>query len=77
MSFDETHNLVKVNPMVRWSLDDLVEHSNSERLPVNPLLSEGYLSIGCAPCTRKVAPGEDPRAGRWSGSDKIECGIHL
>lgn len=77
VSFDETHKLVKVNPMVRWSLDDLVEHSNSEGLPVNPLLSEGYLSIGCAPCTRKVAPGEDPRAGRWSGSDKIECGIHL
>lgn len=77
VSFDETHKLVKVNPMVRWSLDDLVEHSDAEGLPVNPLLSEGYLSIGCAPCTRKVAPGEDPRAGRWSGSDKIECGIHL
>ena len=77
VSFDETHKLVKVNPMVRWSLDDLVEHSQTHGLPVNPLLSEGYLSIGCAPCTRKVAPGEDPRAGRWSGSDKIECGIHL
>lgn len=77
VSFDETHGLIKVNPMVRWSLDDLVEHSNSSDLPVNPLLSEGYLSIGCAPCTRKVAPGEDPRAGRWSNTEKIECGIHL
>lgn len=77
VSFDETHKLIKVNPMVRWSLDDLVDYSSEHDLPVNPLLSDGYLSIGCAPCTRKVAPGEDPRAGRWSGSEKIECGIHL
>lgn len=77
VTFDETHKIVKVNPMVRWSLDELTDYSNSNGLPVNPLLSDGFLSIGCAPCTRRVAPGEDPRAGRWSGSDKIECGIHL
>lgn len=77
VSFDETHGLVKVNPVVRWSIDDLVEHSERRRLPVHPLLAEGYLSIGCAPCTRPVAPGEDPRAGRWAGQHKTECGIHL
>jgi phosphoadenosine phosphosulfate reductase len=77
VSFDETHKLIKVNPMVRWTLDELVEHSESHGVPVNPLMSEGYLSIGCAPCTRPVAPGEDPRAGRWAGQNKIECGIHL
>ncbi|NHU85430.1 phosphoadenylyl-sulfate reductase [Kocuria sp. JC486] len=77
VAFDETHKIVKVNPMVRWSLDELTDYSNAHALPVNPLLSDGFLSIGCAPCTRRVAPGEDPRAGRWSGTDKIECGIHL
>jgi phosphoadenosine phosphosulfate reductase len=77
VTFDETHKLVKVNPMVRWSIDDLLEWSQAHNVPVNPLMSEGYLSIGCAPCTRPVAPGEDPRAGRWAGKDKTECGIHL
>ena len=77
VTFDETHKIVKVNPMVRWSIDDLVEWSQEHNIPVNPLMSEGYLSIGCAPCTRPVAAGEDPRAGRWAGKDKIECGIHL
>lgn len=77
VTFDETHKLVKVNPMVRWSLDDLVEWSQDHGVPTNPLMAEGYLSIGCAPCTRPTAPGEDPRAGRWAGQDKIECGIHL
>ncbi|PLC11794.1 phosphoadenosine phosphosulfate reductase [Kocuria flava] len=77
VAFDETHGLVKVNPMVRWSLDDLLGWSQEHGVPVNPLMSEGYPSIGCAPCTRPVAPGEDPRAGRWAGKDKTECGIHL
>ncbi|MDO4255439.1 MAG: phosphoadenylyl-sulfate reductase [Kocuria sp.] len=77
VAFDETHKMIKVNPMVRWSLDELTEYSTTNGLPVNPLLADGYLSIGCAPCTRRVAPGEDPRAGRWSGTDKVECGIHL
>lgn len=77
VTFDETHRIVKVNPMVRWSVDDLVEWSQEHNIPVNPLMSEGYLSIGCAPCTRPVAVGEDPRAGRWAGKDKTECGIHL
>ena len=77
VTFDETHKLVKVNPMVRWTLDELVEWSQAHGVPTNPLMAEGYLSIGCAPCTRPTAPGEDPRAGRWAGKDKIECGIHL
>lgn len=77
VTFDETHKIVKVNPMVRWSLDELIEWSQDRGLPTNPLMAEGYLSIGCAPCTRPTAPGEDPRAGRWAGRDKIECGIHL
>lgn len=77
VSFDQTHKIIKVNPMVRWSLEELSDYSAAHGLPVNPLLSDGFLSIGCAPCTRRVAPGEDPRAGRWSGTNKIECGIHL
>lgn len=77
VTFDETHKLVKVNPMVRWTLDELVEWSQDHGVPTNPLMAEGYLSIGCAPCTRPTAPGEDPRAGRWAGQDKVECGIHL
>lgn len=65
--------------MVDWTFDQLIEYSEDNILPVNPpLLSQGYPSIGCQPCTRKVAPpGEDPpRAGRWAGSDKTECGLH-
>ncbi|WP_144659288.1 phosphoadenylyl-sulfate reductase [Paenarthrobacter nicotinovorans] len=76
VTWDESFGLVKVNPMVDWSFDQLLEYSEDNILPVNPLLSQGYPSIGCQPCTRKVAPGEDPRAGRWAGSDKTECGLH-
>ncbi|WP_394939826.1 phosphoadenylyl-sulfate reductase [Psychromicrobium sp. YIM B11713] len=77
LSWDASHGLVKVNPLAGWSLDALVTYAEENLIPVNPLMSRGYLSIGCAPCTRPVAPGEDPRAGRWSGTDKTECGIHL
>lgn len=76
VTFDEAHGLIKVNPLATWRHEDLVEHSTRRRLPVNLLRDNGYPSIGCKPCTRPVAPGEDPRAGRWSGSGKIECGIH-
>ncbi|MGF4043190.1 phosphoadenylyl-sulfate reductase [Paenarthrobacter nitroguajacolicus] len=76
ITWDEGFGLVKVNPMVDWTFDQLIEYSEDNILPVNPLLSQGYPSIGCQPCTRKVAPGEDPRAGRWAGSDKTECGLH-
>ncbi|GAA4123077.1 phosphoadenylyl-sulfate reductase [Knoellia locipacati] len=76
VTFDEKHGLVKVNPLVTWSLDDVTDYAIEHGVPVNLLLSDGYPSIGCEPCTRRVAPGEDPRAGRWSGLSKTECGIH-
>ena len=76
VSWDASHGLVKVNPLAGWSLDALVGYAEENLIPVNPLMTRGYLSIGCAPCTRPVAPGEDPRAGRWAGLDKTECGIH-
>ena len=76
VSWDHQHDLVKINPLVAWSDDDVEAYQVQHDLPRNPLVAQGYPSIGCAPCTRKVAPGEDPRAGRWSGTDKTECGIH-
>ena len=76
VSWDEKHDLVKINPLVAWSDQDVEAYQVRHDLPRNPLVAQGYPSIGCAPCTRKVAPGEDPRAGRWSGNDKTECGIH-
>ena len=76
VSWDDAHDLVKINPLVAWSDEDVEAYQVEHDLPRNPLVAQGYPSIGCAPCTRKVAPGEDPRAGRWSGKDKTECGIH-
>jgi phosphoadenosine phosphosulfate reductase len=67
---------VKVNPLASWSEGDVAAYVARYRLPPHPLVAQGYLSIGCAPCTSIVAPGEDPRAGRWRGFDKTECGIH-
>ena len=60
-----------------WNPDDLAAYLAEHDLPAHPLVAEGYPSIGCSPCTAKVAPGEDPRAGRWRGWDKTECGIHV
>ena len=77
VQFDERHGLVKLNPLAAWTFDELVDYAARHAVPVNPLLPAGYPSIGCAPCTRPVAPGEDPRAGRWAGTGKTECGIHL
>ena len=74
--WDVKNQLVKVNPLAAWSFDDLVDYSANNNLVTNPLIADGYPSIGCAPCTRKVAPGEDPRAGRWAGFNKTECGLH-
>lgn len=76
ISYDESFDLVKINPLVTWSYDELMAYSRERGLPENPLLHQGFPSIGCAPCTRAVKPGEDPRAGRWAGSDKTECGLH-
>jgi len=76
VTFDEQHGLIKVNPVATWSFDDLLGYAGRHAVPLNLLLQHGYPSIGCAPCTRPVAPGEDPRAGRWAGLAKTECGIH-
>ncbi|WP_375691561.1 phosphoadenylyl-sulfate reductase [Pseudooceanicola sp. LIPI14-2-Ac024] len=70
-------NRIKVNPLAHWAPDDVRAYMEENRLPKHPLVAKGYPSIGCAPCTSPVAPGEDPRAGRWRGSDKTECGIHI
>jgi phosphoadenosine phosphosulfate reductase len=67
---------VRFNPLVDWSLADLMGYIDDHRLPKHPLINDGYPSIGCIPCTRRVAPGEGYRDGRWAGSSKDECGIH-
>ena len=76
VAWDAAFGLVKINPLATWTDDDVASYELDHGLPRHPLISQGYLSIGCAPTTRPVAAGEDPRAGRWSGSDKIECGLH-
>jgi phosphoadenosine phosphosulfate reductase len=68
---------IKVNPLAGHSADDLRAYLDTNALPRHPLVARGYPSIGCAPCTSPVAEGEDPRAGRWRGQDKTECGIHV
>jgi phosphoadenosine phosphosulfate reductase len=72
----DLRGLVKINPLATWTDLDVQGYVADHDVPVNPLLSQGYPSIGCMPCTRRVEPGEDPRAGRWSGLDKTECGLH-
>lgn len=67
---------IKFNPLADWTKDDIAAYFATHDLPPHPLEAQGYLSIGCAPCTSIVKPGEDPRAGRWRGWDKTECGIH-
>ncbi len=74
---DPETGLIKVNPLAHWGPEDVRDYMDENRLPRHPLVAQGYPSIGCAPCTSKVAPGEDPRAGRWRGQDKEECGIHI
>ena len=76
VEWDATFGLVKINPLVAWSDADVETYLREHDVPVHPLLSQGYPSIGCAPCTRQVGAGEDPRAGRWSGFEKTECGLH-
>jgi phosphoadenosine phosphosulfate reductase len=74
--FESDGNHVKVNPMASWTADDTSRYAAAHGLPSHPLVAQGYSSIGCAPCTSIVRPGEDPRAGRWRGFEKTECGIH-
>src|SRR5690606_38473061 len=68
---------LKINPLITWSPDDIAAYVAEHDLPPHSLVAEGYPSIGCSPCTSRVATGEDPRSGRWRGWDKTECGIHV
>jgi phosphoadenosine phosphosulfate reductase len=74
--FEAEGDRVKVNPLVGWSATDILDYIRAADLPPHPLVAKGFPSIGCLPCTSRVAPGEDPRAGRWRGRGKTECGIH-
>jgi len=73
----EDDRRIKVNPLAHWTKDDVIDYMINNRLPRHPLVAKGYPSIGCAPCTSPVKPGEDERAGRWRGQAKDECGIHF
>lgn len=74
---NDRRGVVKVNPLATWSDDDVATYIEANDVPVNPLVFEGFPSIGCWPCTWAVAPGENPRDGRWAGRAKTECGLHL
>ena len=76
VSWDATRGVVKINPLATFSDEDMALYATLHALPANPLSERGYPSIGCWPCTRPVSPGEDKRAGRWSGEAKTECGLH-
>jgi phosphoadenosine phosphosulfate reductase len=76
IGWDARKGKVKVSPLARWSDEQVERYIAENGVLVNPLVYDGYPSIGCAPCTRRVAPGDDPRSGRWAGTGKTECGIH-
>jgi phosphoadenosine phosphosulfate reductase len=77
VAFDEYFGVAKIAPLASWRAGQVEEYVKEHAVPLNPLLNKGYGSIGCEPCTRPVAPGEDARAGRWPGTGKTECGIHV
>jgi phosphoadenosine phosphosulfate reductase len=74
--FESDGRHIKLNPLADWSAHAIAAYAAAHALPPHPLVARGYPSIGCAPCTTPVAPGEDPRSGRWRGISKTECGIH-
>ncbi|KQW12379.1 phosphoadenylyl-sulfate reductase [Streptomyces sp. Root369] len=76
VGWDEKRQKVKISPIARWTQDDVDAYVAEHGVLTNPLLMDGYASVGCAPCTRRVLEGEDARAGRWAGSAKTECGLH-
>lgn len=76
VAFDERRGKVKVNPIATWTDEQVDAYVERHGVLVNPLLFDGYGSVGCEPCTRRLRPGEDARAGRWAGLAKTECGIH-
>lgn len=77
VQWDPKFDLVKVNPLLHWTKKDVWTFIDKNKVPYNPLHDQGYPSVGCWPCTRAVGAGEDDRAGRWSGSAKTECGLHI
>ncbi|MBN0049201.1 phosphoadenylyl-sulfate reductase [Streptomyces actuosus] len=76
VGWDDRRRKVKVSPIARWTQDDVDAYVAEHGVLTNPLLMDGYASVGCAPCTRRVLAGEDARAGRWAGRAKTECGLH-
>jgi phosphoadenosine phosphosulfate reductase len=76
ISFDAAFGLVKINPLAAWTDEDMQKYIDDNAILVNPLVFDGYPSIGCAPCTARPLDGADPRSGRWQGTGKIECGLH-
>lgn len=76
VEWDRKYNLIKVNPLAKWTKKQIWDYITANKLPYNALLDRGYPSIGCFPCTRPVNPGDDPRSGRWAGFEKTECGLH-
>jgi phosphoadenosine phosphosulfate reductase len=76
ISWDKAFGLVKINPLAAWTDEEMQDYIDANGVLVNPLVFEGYPSIGCAPCTAKPAEGADPRSGRWAGLSKTECGLH-
>ena len=76
VGWDDKKQKVKVSPLARWTDDEVQKYIAENGVLVNPLQYDGYPSIGCWPCTQRVAPGEDPRSGRWAGTNKTECGIN-
>ena len=79
VEWDETNDVIKFHPILHWSTDEVIEYIKVNKVPYNPLHDKGFISIGCAPCTRAIKPGEDFRAGRWWWEDatKKECGLHV
>jgi phosphoadenosine phosphosulfate reductase len=77
LEWDEANQILKYNPLLDWSFEELISYIEVNRIPYNPLHDQGFISIGCAPCTRAISPGENPRAGRWWWEEsKKECGLH-
>jgi phosphoadenosine phosphosulfate reductase len=77
VAFDERRGKVKIAPIARWTAQDVDDYIAEHGVLVNPLVADGYPSVGCEPCTARPLPGADPRSGRWAGRAKTECGIHL
>lgn len=77
VEWDRKRSMVKINPLANWTQEQVDEYIVANDVEVNPLIYDGYPSIGCAPCTARVRPGEDPRSGRWANVRKTECGLHV